>query len=403
MRSLLQVFSFDFASRVMLGLVGLVLIRWMTPAEYGAYTLAVSLIALPTQLVLNGLSAIYVVARRTLHGGPSGAFLVLALAGVCVVLAGEAALGLVSPELFAMVAGVVFATALTEYAKAVFQQELQFLRFSLVDAIRSITFCLLVVGLLWWQRSSLGAFEVLAAQWFAPFGTFVLVFARHLDRLRYSDVKRAVELGRWLAIGPYKYLYGYYVALALLSQVDVFALRVLAGTGAVASYGSAFRYYSLVLLALGSIHSVLLPTVQKIQSQAELGVMIRRVNRLSLLLAPVIVLGAWLAGWVLPWIDAGKYPDAVIVFRILSGSALLSLVLSPYVHVLLRCEDFRFLFIACAAALVVCISANVLLVPLLGPTGAALSTLLGLGCVNTAALVRARQHLRSGRALPAAP
>jgi O-antigen/teichoic acid export membrane protein len=97
---------------------------------------------------------------------------------------------------------------------------------------------------------------------------------------------------------------------------------------------------------------------------------------------PAVALGALMAGWVLPWIDLGRYPDAVPTFRILAVSAVLSFAFSPHVNLLMKHERFRFLFILIVFALVVHVLLCLLLITRFGAPGAAAATLVGSACVT---------------------
>ena len=132
------------------------------------------------------------------------------------------------------------------------------------------------------------------------------------------------------------------------------------------------------------MHAVLLPTIQRVENIEELNDIIRMVNKLLLIFVPLVIGGAWASQWIIPWIDHGKYPNAILVFRILSISAILSFAFSPHVNLILRYEEFKFLLVLVCGALLVDIIVNLMLIPRLGAAGAAISNLIAFGFLNGA-------------------
>jgi O-antigen/teichoic acid export membrane protein len=149
-----------------------------------------------------------------------------------------------------------------------------------------------------------------------------------------------------------------------------------------------------VILALGSVHAVLLPVTQKIEDIQRLRATFGRYLKLVAMIVPVILLGAWASRWIIPAIDTGKYPEAVTVFRILAVSAVISIAFSPFVNLVMKFERFRFLFFLVSGAIALSIGLNLLLVPGLGAIGTAISTLISFGLVNSLIFLKARALLR---------
>ena len=67
-----------------------------------------------------------------------------------------------------------------------------------------------------------------------------------------------VRYGHELLRGDYTFLFAYFFVLGLFTQTDIFMLKIVGDADMLASYGSAFRYYSILSLALGAVHAVLL-------------------------------------------------------------------------------------------------------------------------------------------------
>jgi O-antigen/teichoic acid export membrane protein len=192
--------------------------------------------------------------------------------------------------------------------------------------------------------------------------------------------------------------------LAFFSQVDIFMIKVLSDIETLASYGSAARYYQLLSLALGAVHTVFLPTMRKLQSREAQEVFFARHFRMLLVFAPAVGIFAVLANYVLPWIDLGRYPEAVPTLQILCLSAIISFAFSPHVNLVFTHHRFRFLFILILIALGTNVALNLVLIPAFGGRGAALATLIASACVTIPIFILSRQ-LRAGawpRILPEA-
>ena len=393
MKSVLQVFSLDIVAKVLLGLVGIILIRYMPKMEYALYTVAISVVSVITQTLASSFNRIYIVGSDQFSlGNASSSFLGLQLLIMLLLTLLSLPLVGVVGSAYWFVMLLSLATCLSEFSKTFFQKQLKFVRFSLVELARVLAFGGAVIVLIYVVGHELNAWHVLLVQSLAMLVTFLTLSSKQLRLRDLVAVNAATQLAAKVLRGPYRYLFGYFFVLAFFTQVDVFMLRALADDSALATYGSAFRYYSLLSLALGAVHVVWLPVVQNVQSLAELTTILVYHKRMVLLFAPVVLMGAWAAQWIIPLIDMGKYPDAVLIFRILAISAIVSFAFSPYVNLVMRFEDFKFLFVLIILALLVDVGLNFALVPVHGPVGTAIAAFVAFGIVNGAIFVRAKRY-----------
>jgi O-antigen/teichoic acid export membrane protein len=224
---------------------------------------------------------------------------------------------------------------------------------------------------------------------------FALMYARRVRLESFAEIADVIQLGRQIVGGSYKYLFGYFVVLAVFSQMDIFLLKWLSTDKELATYGSAFRYYTIALLALNSIQTVLLPMIQRAQTADDIYALYKKHLQLLILLIPGLIVGAWASQWIIPFVDQGKYPAAVLTFQILGSSAAISLLFSPHSSLVFRFEDFKFLFALILVGLLVLVALNIILIPPYGSIGAAIATLVGFGAVNTGIFVRAEQHRKT--------
>jgi len=396
MKSIVQVFSFDVLSKVLLGGTGILLIRLMSEVEYANYTLALSIVSLITGSWILSCNRVYIVGCQNskIETSPSS-FLGFQLYGISGLVVLSLPIKGFLEGIYWFIIALIIATCLSEFAKTVFQHQLQFFRFSMVELARTLIFIVSLLVLISFFRYDLKAGHVLLVQAAAMLCVFSGAFRKYFDLKSLLKIDESTRLALEMVKGEYKYVFGYFFVLAFFSQVNVFVLKTIAEDVELATYGSAFRYYSLLSLALGAVHTVLLPVVQRVQSIGDLENILYQHRRMLLLFIPVVLLGAWASQWIIPWIDRGKYPDAVMVFQILAISAIVSFAFSPHSNLVMRFEDFRFLFILINLGLLVNVGLCIWLVPRLGATGSAVATLIAFGSVNGSIFLRARKYRKS--------
>jgi O-antigen/teichoic acid export membrane protein len=398
MKHFAQVLSVDTLAKVALGALTIALIRFMPVKEYAALTFAVSVAGLAAQIFSAGVNRIYIVGfERYALGGRIEALLALQLAGIA--LLALLALPVAGAFRGLYPAAVVLAGAimLSEFSKTYYQRELRFVRYSGIEVTRTLLQGAAIGGLLVIYRDRLEAVAVLWAQSVALALAFVAMFRPVVRWGRLVDLPSAGTLARGIAGGPYALLFVYFSVIAVFSQADVMMVRWLADDHVLASYGAALRYYGVLSLALSAVHAVLLPTIQQARASEELGALFGKHFRLVMIYIPLVAFAAAAAGWVMPWVDEGRYPDSVTAFRVLALSAAISFAFSPHVNLLMKLERFRFLVVLVVAALGVNLALLTMLVPRYGATGAAVAVLIAAACVTVPIYFESRR-LRLGRA-----
>ena len=175
-----------------------------------------------------------------------------------------------------------------------------------------------------------------------------------------------------------KWLIAFFFTQTTFGKLDIFMLSHFSIKEELANYGVAFRYYSMALLLLGSIHAVLLPKFSKVEMQD-----IKRQRMFTFkwlrntvwLIIPLVI--ADLIGKPLfIWINGRQYEKAFYIFVVFSVGIWLSLMFGPLVTVLISRKEFRFLFFSSAVAFILNFTGNYILVPIWGGFGAALVTIL---------------------------
>ena len=394
MKSIVQVLSFDIGSKVILGVLGILLIRYMPPTEYATYTLALALTAFVSQSVAATFNRLYIIAGSreegrewTLIGAQGMVVCVLILLGLPLMRTLDHA--------YWLIAVLVLATCASEFAKTYYQGDLKFLRFSLVELSRSLLFFLAALGVIVTSDLHPTSDAMLAVQ--SASLLFVAGFALFRPARRWPATNLSMVRRHFskLVKGEHSFLFGYFFVLGVFTQTDIFMLKILGDEAMLATYGSAFRYYSILSLVLGAVHTVLLPTIQKLSNHQELRDVLALHRRVLVAFVVVTMTAGWLAGWVIPWVDAGKYPAAVDTFRVLCASAVISFAFSPYVNLLMRFGNFAFLLILILIALLIHTAVSALLIPPYGAVGAALSVLVSAATVTISIYIKSRKLIAS--------
>jgi O-antigen/teichoic acid export membrane protein len=399
-KSVVQVFTFEVLSKVLMGITGILVIRYLAPAQYAALTVATALAGATGQILGTAVNRVYVVSHhRRGVDDPLAATLGIQLAGVGLLAVVGAPLIAREAVLGTLVLGLVLAMCLSEFAKTLFQRDLRFMQFSAVEVSRSAGFMVVVLLLIVLMPGRIAASHVLAAQVVTMGLVFIVAVGRTIPWRKVFDVRGLRAMAGALLRGRYRHLFLYFVVIAFLFQMNIGLLRWLSDELQVATYGASYRYYGLILLVLGAVNQVMLPLLQSVKDEDVHG-LLRANLRFAAIIAVPVLLGVWLAQWVIPAIDGGKYPDSVPAFQILAVSALGSIALSPFAYYLMRQEDFRFLLRAAGAAAVLQLAGSVFLTATYGAVGAAVAFFVSLAVLDLTTYARARGRLAASLVAP---
>ncbi|MEX2113682.1 MAG: hypothetical protein WD845_10880 [Pirellulales bacterium] len=388
------VFLCDFAAKVVWGVAGLLLIRYLPANEYASLTLALAVSSLMIEGVGDNLNRLFIVGYTRLGlAGATLPFLTLQLGLLAALVAVLCGFWNGSTLLVALIAASAFAGHLLAFAKAALQRELKFRAFSLLELARTLLFASALVALIALERANVKAWEVLLLQASCVALVAVVALATTLDHSRLGRPREAWAIGRKIATGGYALMVGYVLAMAVLTRVDVLMLKWLDSSLQLATYGAAYRYHALLALLLAAVHSVLLPLTQRATRADELAAVFAKYRHAVYAVVPFVLLAAWASEWFIPLVDAGKYTGAVTVFRMLCVSTVIGLACSPYVNLLYRYEDFAVLLVLGCAAFALSIGMNLVLIPRFHAAGAAIALCTATGTLNLLIYARARMLL----------
>lgn len=379
-----------------MALATFVVIRIMPSEQYAVYTVALAGVSFAAGVIFHAFGRIYVVGHQW-HDLTSDVRPFILSQSMFVGLVACAAYPFMQWEWLNYCSAVVLtlAVGVSNFAKTIHQRNMKFDRLSGIEVSRSLLFLVLLAVVVWLLGNGLQAWQAMLIQSLA----FLIVALPLLIDLNWSlSVRQAAEgirIAKRIVTGEYRNLFGYLLVVAAFLQVDVAMLALLTDSHSLASYGSGFRYYSLLGMALNAVHTVMLPVVNGASSKGDLEQIYRTHRHATWLFTPAIVAVALGSQWLIPLIDGGKYPDSIAVFQILAISSICSFALSPHVNLLMRFERFALLLTISCAALAVNVVMNLALIPALGTPGAAWGTFIAYSMLNGSIFIASRRIMKA--------
>lgn len=172
----------------------------------------------------------------------------------------------------------------------------------------------------------------------------------------------------------------YSVASSGWAYLDLFLVAALLNDVAVASYGAALRYVSLMMGPVPAIVAVIrIRTAQRdlIDSdEAQIEMMTRWAKQTALPAFVLLVAGAVAATFVIPAIDEGRYPLTVTIFQVLLIGAFAKFVTLPNSSLLITQERYTTLAWVNTAAVVLNVAAAAAAAALFGVVGIAVAAVV---------------------------
>jgi O-antigen/teichoic acid export membrane protein len=398
MNAFVKVIVCDIVSKAMLGSSVLLLIRLLSPHEYASYAYTLALVTVISQTVSGSLNRIYIVSTNTPSSNASSDLFPLAHVWGCLALFPLALPFLPSdPSIWCLTLLLSVVMCLYEYARTFYQSQRHFRSFAFIDLLKSSNLlgALLILPLL--GARPICACLVLSCQLLVMAVSLWAVLRHLLAPLCISNLWPALRLFLFTVTGKYKYVTGYIVLVATLSNLPLFLLRLLSDDERVATFAVAFRVYNLLSLVLVGIHAVLLPTIQNCARPTDLEPILSSHRSAAPMFGCLLVLFASTSHWFWPLIDNGNYPDGPLVFRILCLCLFASFILSPYINVLVVAKDFRFVFWTMLAGVLSTGLLSTLLILSWGIVGAALAFVIGATTINAVIYFRSKTFRREWR------
>lgn len=405
-RESVAVFALRVASLVM-GIAATVLLaRILGPDKFGLYSLvlaAATLAALPAHaglgtLVLRITSAEYVKGAYSLVLG-MWRWTIRAQATISVAVMGIAALALwlvsgqlTSDEVHATIFGILLTPVLALSATRIAMMR------GLGDPVAGVMLeallqpALLLVGLVMlWLVSRLEPVSALALYLGTVLVTFVFGYFLVLWRSPKEIFQATPEYQAgewWRAVFPLALLVG---IERLIKYTDILLLGALGTAADVGLYRVAVQGADVIVFALAVIMLVFGPRLARLHAQgdtASLQKLVTQGSRWSMVAAGLSFLVLLIAGeWLLTVVFGVRYTESIQPLLILAAGQLVVAWFGVTLTVLKMTGNERSSAVILGAAAVGNVALNYILIPPLGPTGAAIATALTLG-VSRVALSR---------------
>lgn len=388
MKTIFKVFSADMVAKFVAMITTILLIRYMSDTNYATYTIFIASTNIFNQIAISSFGKMYIVDHDSLEGKESTLLFVEMILSVLIAGVFWLIQPVVRSNIFALVLLMV-STCVFGYARVIYQQQCKFKIYTILEIMRVISFMAMIVGCYYIVNAELSAILVIIFQTVSlviciPFlnkkKTKIVLFKKPKFKPFFEYLLQKEQI----------YLFVYAALMAVLLQIDVLALKTWSTDYNVSAYSSALKYYNMMLLLLNTVNSVLLPKISSEEDYEKIKKMYKQQDIMSFVLLAGIIAAIIIAPYILPIIDGGKYPEAIVVFRILCISAILSFWGSPYNNLLIKEKKYFSICIRFGLGIVVAIVGNYILIPTVGVNGTAIITLTSYGIVNLSSRIHAK-------------
>jgi O-antigen/teichoic acid export membrane protein len=319
----------DFVAKGLTAAFVIALVRTLPPTQLADYVYVSALVVLGATLFSGFFNRHYIVSNAS--PGISRVYRRWQVTSSALAFVTAAALLAHDRDILAMAAALccTATAAAFDFARTHAQRTGQFHRYAGAEVLRTALLFAFALPILWLLPEHAVA-TLLTAQAVAYAAAI-----RALPALPPFAGPRP-DLRSLLANRMAAYLVAYFALLGIFAQLPTLVLQHTGSSFELATFGSAMRYYGLTLGIVVAANVVLLPRLSAARDTEELLTLLREsrslvVGALSLLAA------ATLAGYLaIPWADGGTYPDAPLLFLILSAALVPGVMMAPIVNVYLR-------------------------------------------------------------------
>lgn len=384
-----------------------ILIWALTKEDYALYTLFGAVIAVVSEVTAGGLNMAYVRFASEHYSRskklPTDIFLFTVTLSLGVLLIASPALlvfsGVISRVLFSslsyqapLVLGFIgsVGSILLSCARAYYQVQESYFVAGICLALQRFVYFIVVIAFVYtWGYIDFSYAAILHITTLTLFGLICLTISLRYSRntaqirLNFSRLRGFLAASFWLLL--------YVASLSLFRHLDMFMISHICPLEDLASYGVAFKFYSMVMMLFPAIKTVLLVRTSKVD-YVQRGDIRRQflrkwVRKAALVVIPAAVLVIALADNLIALVGASKYAASVTSFRILVVSSVLSYLFCPGTDICRAMGQYFLLFCLGFGGLLANFTGNLLLIPQYGIEGAALATLASHLFINGCAVV----------------
>lgn len=403
LQNISKVYFGDISSKLFAVATLIILVRGLSVSDYAVYTVFYTISAFTPSLIGSGINRAMVrfsAEQFSLTGRKpfelyvtSFVFQIVLYMGLCIVLllsGGNTLNALLFGEKpfgnalnYGLIAGS--GVLITQAGRSIYQAEERFGVYVKTLWLRQILIFLAVLVLFGFRlldfqhvAKSVLVVELLtgAVVCWHIFRHFSMRMVVSVLRDQFDVVKDFLSASKWLI--------AYAVVLVAFDRLNIFMLSHLSTESELANFGVAYRYFSLALLLLGSIHAVLLPLLSKVDMQdldRQRKFALKWTKATCWLIVPILLAGFLLKPLFI-WINGQQYNGAFYILLVLLPSLWIGLMCSPLVNIIIVRKELKLLFSLGAAALILSFCGNYLFIPPFGGLGAAVVAVLSYALVN---------------------
>lgn len=391
----------QISGKIVLSIIGLFVVtqlcRYLSVDAFGSYTLAFSIVGFFCPLVEMGMNMIAV--RDISQGRESAASLLsgillikLALTAVSIVIILLVCLVMnYSPEVMLMT--ILASLTLVSTVLGTFEIFLIVLQKMYVLVLSQVlSNFVLLLSVLYLIRNAYPLQTIILSQVVCAAMTYLLIIfvIRREIAFKKPDFSLMLPFSRSsLQQGISGVIVSYY------NSIDMVIISKLAGTGAVAYYGAAYRIIGLMIFIPHAVMMSLYPVLLYFKSKNDQAFIQIFKFSFYMLMLVAIPLATWITIYAEPlirFIYTGKYLNAAVALKILVWSGVFTFAnfLAGYALVIAHRQKFG-IFVS-IAALVLNVALNLLLIPVYGIEGAALVTVATELCVSLMLYIHIFRH-----------
>ncbi|WP_214810517.1 polysaccharide biosynthesis C-terminal domain-containing protein [Exiguobacterium sp. s127] len=392
------VFIYDSVSRIFMLAVTIILIRGMTELDYADYVKFSSVSNLILGMVGGSISLVYIKfatesRSRNIDNSKTiylTSTLLIVFVSILVFPFINILVSIYDSNYNIVIFSVFFGLLLSllNLNQAFYQSKENYRKAGYFNNYKNIVFlvfllCLLLIG------GSLEVKYIIAISFLSVLLAFYIsfkninseisIFSKGLNfNFKEIDNLTIIKESFWILI--------YMFILNIFNQLDIIMISSLSNAKDLAQYGVAFKYYSLLLTLLPSIKAVLRVKTSKKdfldQKNIRRTATIEWLKKSSYIVIPIFVVIIFTSDYFMHLINGEKYDESIMTFKILAIGVAFSYIFATSVNMMISARKYYSLISLSVIALCFNYSFNLLLIPLYGIEGAAITTIISHMIIN---------------------
>lgn len=389
-----KVYIFDMIAKCLSALISIFIIRILTVNDYSDYTFFFSISSFLSGILGSGIGLAYTtyaveLREKSIHADAllfremikKLLFIYPALSAVCFIVI----VLFVGRNTITVFMGILYGMLLSfnQIMIVFFQARKEYIVAGLVSNIKSILLSIILAVILLNENSNIWmVYSVYVLTILVSMIVSYCLIHKNIKRIEEESVAK-YSLKNMLKDGIWTILYMF--AISAFNQVDVMMLKKYTDDTAVASYGVAFKYYSLVISMLPAIQVVLRVNSSGSEMKdpqlrrSKVIQWTKKITPFALLLMVVGIVGAKI---FFPIINGRQYDSAIYAFDVLILGAALSYITAPNVSIMVGARKQKVLFILASISFVSNVVGNYIFIPSGGIIAAAIATIVAHFILN---------------------